>query len=284
MTEPRIEDLVLQHDRRGISLLQAHLPADNFCQTAQYVLDHPGAIIITTGFYVNGIAETDGPPGALALAKALHALGRQVHVISDHYCTPLLEPFAGNSFNVIEFPITGESKSRSIAGSLIEELQPALMIAVERCGQTIDGRYCNMRGVEITACTARLDHLFLGQPATIGIGDGGNEIGMGKLFNQLSAIPSLIANPTTTATQRLLIATVSNWAVYGLLTELSRLCDRNLLPSVEEQRALLHEIVARGSTNGVSGLVENKVDGYDDSVNDGILAEMHSLLATLPTV
>ena len=45
------------------------------------------AVGIVTGFYIPGAAppaaETDGPPGALALARALQALGRQVHLITD---------------------------------------------------------------------------------------------------------------------------------------------------------------------------------------------------------
>ena len=278
MYSATIDDITLCHDRRGISSIRQYLPVDNYQQTAAFVRERCGSVLIVTGFYVNGIAETDGPPGALALARGLKQLGCDVHLVSDRYCLPLFDDGVKNEFKLIEFPITDETKSQQIATSLLDEIRPDLLISVERCGQTHQGYYRNMRSVDITPYTARLDYLFLGQPHSIGIGDGGNEIGMGLLYDQIAAVPELIAEPTTTATARLLISTVSNWACYGLLAALSEQSGRNLLPSVEEQRSVLHAMVARGSTNGMSGLPENKVDGFDEDVNDAILDELHGYL------
>ena len=61
---------MLRHDRRGISQLKPYLPANNYLETARFILERPGRVLLTTGFYVNGIAETDGPPGAAVLARA----------------------------------------------------------------------------------------------------------------------------------------------------------------------------------------------------------------------
>ncbi len=279
MTQTRIEDIVLRHDRRGISRLQPCLPAENYLQTAAYALERRGPVIIVTGFYVNGISETDGPPGALALAYGFKRLGCAVHLVTDRYCLPLFDNGVQKDLELIEFPITGEAESQEIARSLLDEIRPALSISVERCGQTRQGCYRNMRSVDISPYTARLDHFFLGQKNTIGIGDGGNEIGMGLLYGQIAAMPELIAEPTTTPTERLLIASVSNWAAYALLAALSVLSGEDIIPSVEEQSALLHEIVARGSIDGVTGVKTNMVDGFDEDVNDGILTALHAWVA-----
>ena len=53
------------------------------------------AVAIVTGFCIFDAdppaAETDGPPGALFLARALDAIGVRVVLVSDAYGMPLLE-------------------------------------------------------------------------------------------------------------------------------------------------------------------------------------------------
>ena len=47
-----IEDIILAQDKRGISALRSHLPSDYCLQTARFVLDHPGPVLIATGFSI----------------------------------------------------------------------------------------------------------------------------------------------------------------------------------------------------------------------------------------
>ncbi len=59
---------------------------------------------------------------------------------------------------------------------------------MERCGPSRDGTVRDARGVDITAHHAPLERLFVDSPwTTIGIGDLGNEIGMGNLPHELVA-------------------------------------------------------------------------------------------------
>src|SRR5262249_49085605 len=58
----------------------------------------------------------------------------------------------------------------------------------ERCGPSRDGRPRDARGEDMTDCNAPLERLFSAGPwSTIGIGDLGNELGMGSLPYDLVA-------------------------------------------------------------------------------------------------
>ena len=57
-----IEDIILRHSQRGMDVLRPYMPKA-FCEEAvEALLNLPhGVIFLTTGFYVAGYAETDGP-------------------------------------------------------------------------------------------------------------------------------------------------------------------------------------------------------------------------------
>ena len=48
----KIEDIVLQDDIRGMKALREHMPEGWIEASAQLLLDHPGKILIATGFYI----------------------------------------------------------------------------------------------------------------------------------------------------------------------------------------------------------------------------------------
>lgn len=277
----KIEDIVLRHDTRGISSVQNHLPINNYVATARFLLDRIHTIfrpaIITTGFYIHDAKapETDGPPGALAIGKALNKLGTDVFYISDRYTTSLFSDQLSGTTNVIEFPITDHQRSREFAQQLINDIQPSIIISIERCGLNADNKYLNMAGKDITDHTAKIDHLFLGQKNTIGIGDGGNEIGMGNLARQIAKIDSLPNNPSVTRTRRLLLSSVSNWGGYGLVAAISDITKRNLLPSVEWEKNLIRHIVERGAVDGISGKNTATVDNLCPETNAWALTQLN---------
>lgn len=273
-----LDELLLLHDKRGISALRYFLPADNYLQTAEFALQRTPRVLIVTGFYVvNDSAETDGPLGAMALANGFLKLGSQVTLVTDRYCLPLLESARPNC-KLIEFPITDSEESRLIAQKILTEIQPTLLISIEHCSQTPDGTYRNMHSRDVSQYTPQVDYLFIGQENTIGIGDGGNEIGMGLIREHLLKTPELVAIPASTVTTRLLISTVSNWAAYGLLGAMSIISGKALLPSVEEQSEMLHDIVARGAVDGVLVKQVNSVDGFDETINNAVLQDIHKLI------
>jgi hypothetical protein len=275
-----IENIVLSRDQRGISALRPYMPPDFCDRAASSILDHPGTALITTGFYIPsaGATETDGPPGAVAIGRALSSLGFRVMYVSDTHTVSLLRGLADGA-EVFEFPIVGHEASREHAADLLRATAPTVLVATERCGLTDEGIYCNMRGADVSAYHAKVDYLFADHPCSIGIGDGGNEIGMGNLAPVIPLVTAIAGRPCATKTTRLVVASVSNWGAWGLVAALSRLRRRNLLLTVDEARDLLARAVALGAVDGVTGRRSGSVDGFPAEENDRVLGEMHAWLA-----
>lgn len=279
MDDETIEDIILDQDKRGMLALRPYLP-DNYCsQAAQLILDHPGNVIIVTGFYVvmAGKPETDGPPGAIAIGEALKALGQTVTYVSDEYTTPVLRRYANGS-DVIDFPIYDVATSKSHAKKILDQVKPALLISIERCGRTRDDTYLNMRYVDISSHTARLDYLFDSDVPSVGIGDGGNEIGMGNLAEVIPTVDSLPDYPAVNQVDRLIIASVSNWGGYGLVAALSRITGKDLLPSVESETAMLHGMIEAGVVDGTTGYAVPTVDNFSAEENGALLTRLHRVV------
>ena len=274
-----IEDIILSHDKRGMTPLRPHLPPDYCMQAAEFLYDRPGTVIIVTGFYelVPRVIETDGPPGALAIGGALRGLNRKVVYVSDRHAVPFLTPEAQGA-EVAEFPIAEPEESQEFAVSLIQRYKPSVIIAIERCSITRSGRYLNMSGGDITAYTARTDYLFSEHPATIGIGDGGNEIGMGVLAEVIPSVPPLPDEPALTGATHLIIASVSNWGGYGLVAGLSILAGKDLLPSKEEGAGVIRRMVDRGAVDGMKDKAVYGVDEFTLEENLEILERLREVV------
>ena len=132
---------------------------------------------------------------------------------------------------------------------------------------------------DITEYTARLDYLFeLGIPS-VGIGDGGNEIGMGNVAEHIQPVDRLPDEPAITQVDRLVIASVSNWGGYGLVAAISRMVGRNLLPAVEEDSRLITEMVDDGAVDGGSGQNRYYVDNFTLEENAEMLRLLHGKVA-----
>ena len=277
-----IEDIILQNDNRGVSQLRKHLP-ENFCmETAQKLLNNGPKVIIGTGFYIYSLdaPETDGPVGVAFLAKALQTLGFDISIVSDKYgCFLFEELFDGHQ--IINFPITGKEESDIFATQVIVDRKPDTLISVERCGLTEDGTFLNMRGVDVGEYTARLDSLYeygnTNNIYTIGVGDGGNEIGMGKLAREVAGYEKLPDKPCITPTDDLIIASVSNWGCYGLIYALAKITNKDLLPTEEENSNLIIRMVDQGAVDGLIPKKQYSVDGFSIEENNKILSELRNL-------
>lgn len=272
-----IEDIILQNDRRNISRLRPFL-AKNYCfQAAKTILSKKGKVIIITGFFVQGAAETDGPPGALFIGFALEKIGMETYWVTDSPCLELLQKTIDQKEKIINFPILDSKGSKAYAEEILKKINPACVISIERCGINAQGKYVNMFGDDISLYTAKIDYLVNKINNSIGIGDGGNEIGMGLFVKQILH-EKIFDWPCVTRTKKLVIASVSNWGAYGVLAALSQITRKMLLPDYRQEQQLIKKLVDYGAVNGLDGKRCYRVDDFDLEQNSKILKQLRLLL------
>lgn len=268
-----IEDVILRYSDRGMQDIRLYVSSDCCHKAAREILSWKrGNVFLTTGFYVAGHAETDGPVGTVALAKVLERIGFTSVILTDMHCEGYFE--AEN----IKTEYLSMNATEKEMEQLVTQYQPVGMISIERCGRNKNGLYANMRGIDISAETAPIDLLFIhykDKIPSVGVGDGGNEIGMGKISGAISRKLSL--EPSVVATDILVIASVSNWGAYGIIAALGKLKGKNLLPSYEWIVDYLKYTLQKGSVDGISHENILSVDGKDMSVECEIITALKKL-------
>jgi len=231
-------------------------------------------VLIVTGFIVaDGMPETDGPPGAAVLGRALRRRGARVRYTSDPATLPSLTAALealGEPPEVFAYPDTVGAGAAVLARE-----RPTHLVAIERPGRGRGGDYLNARGVSVKDWNRPIDELFLGRrrPVTVGVGDGGNEIGMGRLRARLAREGRLMARiASVVSVDHLVVAGVSNWGAYGIVAHLARLTGQSLLHTPGEERALIEACVAAGAVDGITRRRERTVDGMDADTHAAVVA------------
>jgi len=264
-----IQEIVLRHSARGMDKLTGFLPRDSYGRVAERLRSLPrgSAILIATGFDVGGAAETDGPPGAYAVANALMRLGYEVTIVVPEICRGFFE---GECFGVEYVKVKDEVKRYR---ELLDKHSPKALISIECLGMDTEGEYCNFRGKNIASITAKMDILFRlasdDELYTVGIGDGGNEIGMGRLREEIKRHIGI--KPCGIDTTDLLVATTSNWGAYGLAKSLEGILD------YDDLFAFTKKIVAFGAVDGITKQEEPTVDGFSVDVDQEIVEAIANL-------
>jgi hypothetical protein len=277
-----IDHLVaLDPGRRGI----ARFFTPGAARRAAGTLQRARRVLIATGFVVApGRPETDGPPGAAVLGRALRLLGADVRHVTDAVTAPVLAAALaalGEPKDVIVYP-AGADAARQV---LVSE-RPSHLVSIERPGRARSGDYLNMRGESVAALNAPLDEIFVlarrmrrrsraaprtghrpSEPASrfplqIGVGDGGNEIGMGNVRARIVRGGGVMARIVSVVrVDHLVVAGVSNWGAYGIVAGLSEAAARPLLHTVDDERRMVRACVEAGACDGVTRRPEPTVDG-----------------------
>ena len=244
---------------------------------------------LITGFFVPrgdvAAPETDGPVGTALLAAALAACGVPARIAVDPPCAGAVRAAiaaAGEGVAVDEVAVDDAVALERLALRW-RDLGVSHAVAIERCGRSADGRPRNMRGVDVSAWTAPLDDLFLAGPwVKLAVGDGGNEIGMGKLPPGLIArfVPNGEAIACVTGCDHLVVAGVSNWGAYGLMAALA-VVRPDWAPTIarflsaERDLAVTHAIVEQaGAVDGVTAKREATVDGFGPDIHGPLADEL----------
>lgn len=240
-----IENLLVSQDLRGMKYAQTCLEPGYIYRAAKLIHQVTGNVLIGTGFPVFDTFETDGPVGAIVLYDAFVKLGLSPIIACGD---PLYSALNGR-FNCLRLSVNDKPNAALFAQDTLAQLVPSLIVSIERPGLTADGTYRNMFGDDISYRCASFDDFLNYAPCpSIGIGDGGNEIGMGNIKQHLTS-HNIMASQT--CADELLVADVSNWAAYGILGLLSILNNHDLLADANPLK-ILKFLSDNGSVDGVT--------------------------------
>jgi hypothetical protein len=270
---------------RGIDRLV--VPGD-MAGAARSLLGADRAILVT-GFVprVGWGAETDGPSGTVILGRALRQLGVTIRYLADSPVAPLLHA----CLRTLREPrdvllVPGPARAAlAAARSAVTAFAPTHLVAVERPGRAADGGYYNARGGPVPAVNAPLDGLFLRPPpgaTTVGIGDGGNEVGMGRVRARVARdVPHGGRIGSVIRTDHLIVAGTSNWGAWGLVAHLGLGTGRDLLHTPEEEGRLTRAMVAAGGVDGLTGARQPSVDALPLALHQTMLRTLREVTGYL---
>jgi hypothetical protein len=270
-----MKSLIVPGDLQKAAEILATLPA-------------PSVVVVLSGFPCcvneNPPSETDGPPGTYAIARAVAAFGHRAIVATDAcneavFAAALKDmalPSDCEPVTLQVFPATftkaDEARFRKLANDC------NLLIACERAGPGKSGKCYTMRGIDMNerGLIAPLHRLVReSESPFLAVGDGGNELGMGKVIDNIINNPKIADGDRigcVIAADHLIAASVSNWGGYALsaAAAVARASQNKAsvaswvercLPTEAEEIALLDRCVAAGCRDGVSGKNEATVDG-----------------------
>lgn len=233
-------------------------------------------VVIVTGFVIKsaGVGETDGPPGALALAYGLERLGKKVVIVTDKYSEKFLKIGAELLNLEASIHIFKENMEDQQAEQIINEYEPDHIIAIERPGRNIENRCYSMMGEDITEFCPNTDLLFIKAKQhnirTSAVGDGGNEVGMGKVSDVVKKHVfkgNIIC--AQVETDSLIVAGVSNWGAFAICAGLCITNNKIIMYGEKTYQDVLEKIVKAGAVDGCSKKNETTVDGmsYEENLN-----------------
>lgn len=264
-------------------------------------------VIIATGWMdqpvvAPGYGESDGPPGAVVLARALRiALKAAPIIVTDECLVEGLRQVARAAgfqcvepeelhhsiernkmmtISILPFPADREM-GKLQAAEMLATLKPSACIALERGGMNQAGIIHNMLGQDTSDSQAKIDYVFqlAAQQgiATVGIGDGGNEIGMGNILETVSKqvphgekcqCPCGGGVAAATVVDVLVTAAISNWGGYALAALLGISTGAlNAINDAEGERRVLEATASAGFHDPLSGGVFPGADGCAAAVH-----------------
>ena len=279
----------------------------------------PGDVVFfLTGLLVRSaftpeIAVSDGPVGIAALIYTMQrTLGITPVIVADKSmveplttvmryvgysripietvqgaCAPSKRPT--RAYAIVTMSEDAETAKKE-AQELLDRYTPAAVISCERGGPNEYGITHNSQGKDISYGHCRSDLLFKagyerqGRPVTIGIGDGGNEVGMGNIHDDLykwlphgdvcccgcggGIIPE-------TKCDVLISSTVSNWGASALAAALAIATGKqDAIATYDVHERALEGTAAAGFIDSPTGEVTTRVDGMDKLVHLSIAEQL----------
>jgi hypothetical protein len=234
--------------------------------------------------------ESDGPPGAASLARALYkGLGAvPVYVNEACHADPVVASSEAAGLMVKTFEEARDwrlgaamenaplhqTEIPAWVESLFARTQPKAVVSAERLGPGRNGiihtatalplqgpeNFCRFEVVDISPVVTEARKRGI---LTIGIGDHGNELGFGAIREAVvQAMPKGDILCTTVETDIVLPAMMSNWGCYGIEAALAWLLKRpELLHTPAQEKRILRACLDNGGLEAMFCTTEFFVDG-----------------------
>jgi hypothetical protein len=261
-------------------------------------------VLIMTGFIVPpwNIQETDGPSGAASLARAIDiAMGGRPFLLIEKDSEKILSSTCRaiglnvmqpsrlkneglkHSAAIMDFTLDANA-APTAANLLLDELNPSAVISVEKSGRNCVGEYHNMKGFNVSAHHAKVEAIVSEarkrKILTIGVGDGGNEVGMGNIAQMVAESVPYAAQcqcpcgrgiAAESEVDLLVTAAISNWGAYGIAANLTRITGKPALHTPEMEASMLTSMAHEGAIDGIVGFPCLSVDGVPFEIHLAII-------------
>jgi hypothetical protein len=226
-------------------------------------------------------AEVDGLLGAAVLAKTLHfGLGAEPFILTEERAIEPVraavaaagmrftrlgeDPAVDHAVTHVSTPLAAD-ECRAQASTLFRNHPPSAVIAIEKLSPNSAGIIHGGTGIDQDAKHSKPQFLFeeaeRAGALTVGIGDGGNEVGFGVVADAVREVmpagarctcPCGAGNAAAIATTEFVVAAISDWGAYAVAGMLAHLIDRpDLLLSADELERMIRAVVDAGAYDGV---------------------------------
>ena len=236
--------------------------------------------------------ESDGPPGAAALAKILYkGLGAiPVYVCEECHARPIVASSHALALMVKDFK---DAKTRRLGAAIacapedqgdvaawedkiLADMNPKAIVSAERLGPGAGGIIHNATGqplqgpdnsvdVDAIDISGLVEKARAANTLTIGIGDHGNELGFGVIRDVVArTMPNGERSCTTIGTDILFPVMMSNWGCYAIEAALAWLLKRpDLMHGPADEERLLRACLDAGGLEAMYCTTDFMVDGLD---------------------
>lgn len=251
-------------------------------------------LLLSGAGYAPGMpkGENDGPPGVAALAKILYkGLGAvPVYVAESCHVDPIVASSHAAGLMVKEYR---HARDQRLGGSLVvapkrqqnvtawvqttlDDIAPAVIISAERLGPANDGIIYSATALPFSgpASTVEYDTVDIAELViegskrgilTIGVGDHGNEIGFGRIYDAVAkAMPKGGILCTRVATDIVFPAMMSNWGCYAIEAAIAFLLSKPaLIHSPQQEERILRACLDAGGLEAIFTNTEFVADGLE---------------------
>jgi hypothetical protein len=271
-------------------------------------------VLICTGWpsrswLMSGLTETDGPVGAGYLARVVEqclgavpllvvaeplvpfaeaALASAGLIVSDVDTAVRAKSGPHNASVAAVLPFTTDwAQAPGEAAAVFDRLHPAAVLGIEMPGANAAGEFHNVTARLVpTELVAKADALMreatTRSALTIGIGDGGNELGMGFIADTVRGL--LVSGERiapVTDVDVLVVGCVSNWAGIGVGAALAAVSGNPALLRTVDALRITQRLSDAGAIDGLTSYVDPKNDGASQTATAALVellctaVEMH---------